>query len=207
MVTLALVSVLCQFGPGFYRESLFNHYHEVHAFQLGAFAAIVVVTLAYRGRRTSSLALLVGLLVLSLGFPNLHEICRETGELCGSRPIQIKPWYFLTGLLGASLGIPLAARLVFGPNRIDVLAPVNAELTAIAAELDEEATTTDAIAYLLAEHERLRDAGHSTVDATVAILSSEATDDAGQATAASTAPTGDADADDPEVAADPGDAR
>jgi hypothetical protein len=150
-------NVVLQYGPQFYWESLFNHYHEVHAFELGLFAGIIVVAFTFSRFRAVSVLVLLGFFLLAIGFPNLHEVCRETGELCGSRPIQIKPWYFLSGLFGPVILIRGTVWLVF--RRSEALSlrrelgtivastpDIDSQANAVQSSLSDSATQTDASA-------------------------------------------------------------
>lgn len=99
-----LSTFVLQNGLGFYRRSLFSHYHEVHSFQLGVYVAVLLVLLHRRGYRRTAYVALAPLFVLALGVPDLQVVCGWNGGSCGGQAIQRKPWYFLTALLTGTLG-------------------------------------------------------------------------------------------------------
>lgn len=102
------------FSPSWYRQTMFSTYHEVHAFQLGVYAGLLVVGLRSRGYRHTGTVLTLALFAFTMGFPDIYDVCRKPGAACGSLPVQLQPWYFLTGLIVVSVVGP---RLVAGLRR------------------------------------------------------------------------------------------
>lgn len=97
------------FSPHWYRQTAFSTAHEVHAFQLGVYGGLLVVGLRSRGYRHTATVLTLALFAFTMGFPDVYDVCRKSGAACGSLPVQLKPWYFLTGLLVVSVVGPRLA--------------------------------------------------------------------------------------------------
>lgn len=92
-----------------YRQTMLNTYHEVHALQLGVYSGILVLALRTRGYRHLSTVLTLALFAFTMGFPDIYAVCHRSGEYCGSLPVQLQPWYFLTGLLAVAIVAPQVA--------------------------------------------------------------------------------------------------
>lgn len=108
---------------GWYANTTLSNYHEVHAAELGIFCGLIVAMIYSGGFEREAYALLVGLLVLSLGIPDLNTVCTATGEQCGSRVIQAKPWYFLSGLLFSKGSLVVVLQFVRSVHTVDRFGP------------------------------------------------------------------------------------
>lgn len=98
-----------EFQAAWYRQTLFDTYHEVHALQLGIYTGILVLSLRTRGYRHVATVLTLAMFAFTMGFPDIDTVCRRSGEYCGSLPVQLQPWYFLTGLIGVAIVAPHVA--------------------------------------------------------------------------------------------------
>ncbi|WP_435361656.1 hypothetical protein [Haloarchaeobius sp. DFWS5] len=103
------------FDVAWYIRSLFSTYNEVHAFELGLFGGIVLAALLLGGYRGFASVVLVGLFVFALGFPDGEWLCSSAVDNCSARPVQGKPWYFMSGLFLMVTLLPGVARRLFAP--------------------------------------------------------------------------------------------
>ncbi|AGB15027.1 hypothetical protein Halru_0384 [Halovivax ruber XH-70] len=76
-------------------SSIFSTIPELHAGQLGLLAGIIVGLLYWHGFQRESLGLLTGFYLLALGI--------VPASTTGLAVVQVKPWYFCTLLVGATL--------------------------------------------------------------------------------------------------------
>lgn len=111
--SVALLDVLLQHDVVFYVESLFSHYHEVHSFQMGIYAGVLVIGLLAAGFVRTAYAAIVGLFAFSLGVPPATLLC-EPNTTCGGLAVQLKPWYFLSGFGGLVVGAPRVTVAILG---------------------------------------------------------------------------------------------
>lgn len=82
---------------------MFSSPLEVHAFELGVLAGIVVAALLVWGFQKSAVLVSIALLFFALGVTDGQLLCTDTVGACANRPVQSKPWYFLTGGLSGTV--------------------------------------------------------------------------------------------------------
>jgi hypothetical protein len=135
---------------GWYVRSLFSSPVEVHSAQLGFLAGLVLAIFFVRRYEGVALVGLAGLVVFALGFPDGELLCSSPVDACVYRPIQGKPWYFMTRLLSSFLLTP--GVLLSLPFWGGSMATVPRELERVRRSLGEDATASDAIAYLVSRY-------------------------------------------------------
>lgn len=80
-----------------YVDSFLSSRQEVHAVELGVFSGVILLELSYFGCDRTGAAVTIGLLLFGLGVPQQFGDLQANCTGCGSKVIQAKPWYFLSG--------------------------------------------------------------------------------------------------------------
>lgn len=83
-------------------ETLFSTPLEVHAFLLGAFVGVTIVSLTLRQGERTTFALVLVIFLFTFGALETTVFC--SSGFVGCEHVRLKPWYFLGGFLAAYLG-------------------------------------------------------------------------------------------------------
>lgn len=115
-------------SPGDWLATLFNQPVEVHTFELGALLGVVLATLVVLRRQRPALLVTLVVVLFSFGVLETTGICPDLYSAC--QHVQLKPWYFMGGFVGAHLFMLGLFGLLSGDR-----APPEAEVESAAAPL------------------------------------------------------------------------
>jgi hypothetical protein len=99
-------------------ESLFSSRQEVHATELGVLSGVILFGLYYMGYERSAVAASIGLLLFALGIPHQLGDIQTNCAVCGSKVVQAKPWYYLSGFVFSGV-LGFTSRFVRAPGPRD----------------------------------------------------------------------------------------